>query len=263
MSERRHLPVSVALGSVGLTAPDWLVLAGTLAELPIERVWVWDHLLGRGDPATPVLEALTLAAAALATYPTLNVGTLVLDVTKRHPALVAKSVATIASIAPGRFMLGLGAGGDAAEHAALKIPFGPVDARIAILADTVAACRSMLEGDASPRPNPPVPILVAGDHPASIALAARSADAWVAPVATFDAGVAAVRERAAQAQRRTPHCYVLQELKRSESLAASPFGLDPAGYLANLRERGADAAIVTLRSRADLTDFAALMEHLR
>ena len=118
VTERRHLPVSVALGSVGLTAPDWLVLAGTLAELPIERVWVWDHLLGRGDPATPVLEALTLAAAALATYPTLNVGTLVLDVTKRHPALVAKSVATISSIAPGRFMLGLGAGGDAAEHAA-------------------------------------------------------------------------------------------------------------------------------------------------
>ncbi|MFM2098398.1 MAG: hypothetical protein RIT06_1026, partial [Chloroflexota bacterium] len=42
-----------------------------------------------------------------------------------------------------------------------------------------------------------------------------------------------------------------------------PFGLDPAGYLANLRERGADAAIVTLRSRADLTNFAALMEILR
>ena len=106
-------------------------------------------------------------------------------------------------------------------------------------------------------------MLFRSDHPSSIALAARSADAWVAPVATFDAGVAVVRERAAQARRRTPRCYVLQELKRSESLAASQFGIDPAGYLANLSERGADAAVVTLRSRADLITFAALMDHLR
>ena len=68
--------------------------------------------MGRGAPERPVLEALTLASAALAQHPTLCVGTLVLDVTKRHPALVAKSVATITSFAPGRLLIGLGAGGN-------------------------------------------------------------------------------------------------------------------------------------------------------
>ena len=64
----------------------------------------------------PALVALSLAAAALARYESLAVGTLVLDVTKRHPALAAKSIATIASLAEGRLAVGLGAGGDAADR---------------------------------------------------------------------------------------------------------------------------------------------------
>ncbi|MFM8690575.1 MAG: LLM class flavin-dependent oxidoreductase, partial [Candidatus Limnocylindrus sp.] len=125
--------IGVALGTIGLSATEWLECAGELARLPIERVWIWDHLMGRGAPDRPVLEALTLAAAAVTRHPTLSVGTLVLDVTKRHPALAAKSIAKIASLAEGRMAGGIGAGGDSAEHDALGMEYGIVEDRLELL----------------------------------------------------------------------------------------------------------------------------------
>ena len=110
--------IGIALGTVGLDAREWLQRADQIAQLPIDRLWIWDHLIGRGATPRPALEALALAAAALARCETLRVGTLVLDVTKRHHAVVASWAATVASYAPGRLLLGFGAGGDAAGHLA-------------------------------------------------------------------------------------------------------------------------------------------------
>ena len=62
-----------------------------------------------------VVEPSRLGAAAVRLDASRAVGTLVLDVTKRHAALAAKSSATIASLAEGRLAIGIGAGGDAAE----------------------------------------------------------------------------------------------------------------------------------------------------
>ena len=143
--------LGVALGTIGLSASEWLDCAGELAQLPIERVWIWDHLMGRGAAERPVLEALSLAAAALARYESLAVGTLVLDVTKRHPALAAKSIATIATLAEGRLAVGLGAGGDAAEHQALGMEFGAAEERLTLMEETIGIFRAMLEGDPTQR----------------------------------------------------------------------------------------------------------------
>ena len=101
MTRSAPLTVGVALGTIGLEGDAWLRAAALLATAPIDRLWIWDHLMGRGAPDRPVLEATTLAAAALAQNPNLHVGTLVLDVTKRHPALTAKIAATLDAIAPG------------------------------------------------------------------------------------------------------------------------------------------------------------------
>jgi alkanesulfonate monooxygenase SsuD/methylene tetrahydromethanopterin reductase-like flavin-dependent oxidoreductase (luciferase family) len=143
--------LGVALGTIGLSASEWFDCAGELAQLPIERVWIWDHLMGRGAAERPVLEALSLAAAALARYESLAVGTLVLDVTKRHPALAAKSIATIASLAEGRLAVGLGAGGDAAEHQALGMEFGAAEERLTLMEETIGIFRALLEGDPAQR----------------------------------------------------------------------------------------------------------------
>lgn len=274
--------LGVALGTIGLPANEWLDLAGELAQLPITRVWIWDHLMGRGAPERPVLEALTLASAALARHPALCVGTLVLDVTKRHPALVAKSVATITSFAPGRLLIGLGAGGDAAEHQALGIPYGSSGERLEQLADSVAIFRTMLEGDptarvtraapsgrvaldgaaSSPRPKERVPLYVAGDHPASIDLAAKEGDGWIAPVATFAVGATRLREEERRSGRAagSVSAVVLQELGKDVSLTETPFGSSPNAWLLAQRAAGANEAIITVRSTRDVAALSAMMQ---
>jgi len=276
------IPVGVALGTIGLEGDAWLRAAALLATAPIDRLWIWDHLMGRGAPERPVLEATTLAAAALALNPNLRVGTLVLDVTKRHSALTAKIAATLDAVAPGRFTLGIGAGGDAAEHDALGMPYGEVAERIAALTRQVAVARAMLVGDptgrltlptagslngaaSAPRPGARVRLLIAGDHPSSISLAASFADEWVAPAATFAAGLAQLRECERTTGRTQPpvRTHLLHELRATESLAESPFGSDPETVLAGARTAGADGLIVTVRTERDAQEALQLLAKLR
>lgn len=282
MTRTALLPIGVALGTIGLEGDAWLRAAALLATAPIDRLWIWDHLMGRGAPDRPVLEATSLAAAALALNPNLRVGTLVLDVTKRHPALTAKIAATIDAIAPGRFTLGIGAGGDAAEHDALGMPYGEVGERIAALTEQVAVARAMLSGDpgerltltapgrlngaaSAPRPGARLRLLIAGDHPSSISLAASFADEWVAPAATFAAGLTQLREHERAARRTEPlvRTHLLHELRASETLIESPFGRDPEGVLAEARAAGADGLIVTVRTERDAGDALQLLAKLR
>ena len=282
MTRTSPIPVGVALGTIGLEGNAWLRAAALLAAGPIDRLWIWDHLMGRGAPERPVLEATTLAAAALALNPNLRVGTLVLDVTKRHPALTAKIAATLDAIAPGRFTLGIGAGGDAAEHDALGMPYGEVAERIAALTEQVAVARAMLGGDPSeritinaphglneaasaPRPGARVRLLIAGDHPSSISLAATFADEWVAPAATFTAGLAQLRECERTAGRTQPpvRTHLLHELRATESLTESPFGRDPQGVCAEAHAAGADGVIVTVRTERDAEEALQLLAKLR
>ena len=282
MTRTSPIPVGVALGTIGLEGDAWLRAAALLATAPIDRLWIWDHLMGRGAPERPVLEGTSLAAAALAQNPNLHVGTLVLDVTKRHPALTAKIAATLDAIAPGRFTLGIGAGGDAAEHDALGMPYGEVGERIAALSEQVAVARAMLSGDPSerltlttpaslngaasaPRPGARLRLLIAGDHPSSIGLAASFADEWVAPAATFAAGLAQLRERERATGRAKPlvRTHLLHQLSASERLIDSPFGRDPQGVLAEARAAGADGLIVTVRTERDAEEALQLLAKLR
>ena len=282
MTQTAPLPIGVALGTIGLEGDAWLRAAALLATAPIDRLWIWDHLMGRGAPERPVLEGTTLAAAALAQNPNLQVGTLVLDVTKRHPALTAKIAATLDAIAPGRFTLGIGAGGDAAEHDALGMPYGEVGERIAALSEQVAVALAMLSGDPSerltlatpgslngaasaPRPGARLRLLIAGDHPSSIGLAASFADEWVAPVASFAAGLVQLRERERATGRAKPlvRAHLLHQLSASERLIDSPFGRDPEGVLAEAHAAGADGLIVTVRTEGDAEAALQLLAKLR
>ena len=285
MTRTSPLPVGVALGTIGLEGDAWLRAATLLATAPIDRLWIWDHLMGRGAPERPVLEATTLAAAALALNPNLHVGTLVLDVTKRHPAVTAKIAATLDAIAPGRFTLGVGAGGDAAEHDALGMSYGEVAERIAALTEQVSVVRAMLRGEPSeritlstlstpgsfrgaasaPRPGARLRLLIAGDHPSSIGLATSFADEWVAPVETFAAGYAQLRERERAVRRAEPlvRAHVLHQLRASEALRDSPFGRDPEGVVGAAHDAGAGGLIVTVRTERDAEDAIGLLAKLR
>jgi alkanesulfonate monooxygenase SsuD/methylene tetrahydromethanopterin reductase-like flavin-dependent oxidoreductase (luciferase family) len=96
----------------------------------------------------------------------------------RNPALLAKMAATLCALAPGRVVLGLGAGWKNDEYLAYGYPFPPIRTRIAQLEDTVEIVRRLwttpgpvtFEGrhyavrDAhlQPKPDPLPPIMIGG-----------------------------------------------------------------------------------------------------
>lgn len=137
-----------------------------------DDVWLPDHLLGIPDPDTPVLEAWTTLSALAEATGRVGLGTLVVSATFRAPRVLAKAVATLDEIAPGRLTLGLGAGWLREEHEAFALPFPPHRERVARLVETIAAVR-----ERAPR----VPLLVGGASASLMDVAARHADLWNAP----------------------------------------------------------------------------------
>jgi len=78
-----------------------------------------DHLIGQ-------YAAMPLLAAVAAATERLRVGTFVLNVCLRHPAVLAQDLATLDVLSGGRLEIGLGAGWNKPEHDAIGIGFEPV-----------------------------------------------------------------------------------------------------------------------------------------
>lgn len=116
--------------------PDDLLGAARLAEeAGLDSVWVSDNLLGVPDPARPVLEAWSSLAAVAASTSRITVGTLVLRITVRNRRVLLSMARSMESIAPGRFVLGLGIGDSKTEReqAAFGLAYPPVTERAAEL----------------------------------------------------------------------------------------------------------------------------------
>jgi len=182
-----------------LGAPDgsaWASLAKKAEELGFDVVSLPDHL---GEQFAP-LPALTAAACATTR---LRLSMFVLANDMRHPGVLAKEVATLDVLSGGRVELGLGAGWDQGEYAALGIPFDRPSVRIARLEESVRAIRALLAGEAvsaqgdhyrlqglSVRPGPVqpggVPIVLGGGGRKMLSLAGRLGD--IVSVATENNG---------------------------------------------------------------------------
>lgn len=92
-------------------------------ELGFTSLWAWDHLfLGSRQPF-PQLEALTTLAVLASHTTTIELGTGILVLPIRDPALLAKTAATIQSVSQGRLRLGLAAGWYEREFDATGTPF--------------------------------------------------------------------------------------------------------------------------------------------
>ena len=145
-----------------------------------------DHLLGQHAP----VPLLTAAAAATER---LRVGTFVLNVDLRHPAVLAQELASLDVLSGGRLEIGIGAGWNRPEYDAIGVPFEPVPVRVARLAEAVAVLKGCfgdepfsLAGehyritghDGLPKPvqRPHPPIMVGGGGRRTLTLAAREAD---------------------------------------------------------------------------------------
>jgi probable F420-dependent oxidoreductase len=131
-----------------------------------------------------------VGAAAATTH--LRVGTNVLNNDLRRPVLVARDAATVDLMSDGRLQLGLGAGHMKAEYDQAGLAFERGRIRVERLAEAVTIVKGLLAGDpvtfsgrhyrvtghTIPRPvqRPHPPILIGGNGPRLLALAAREAD---------------------------------------------------------------------------------------
>ncbi|MBV2364004.1 TIGR03619 family F420-dependent LLM class oxidoreductase [Streptomonospora nanhaiensis] len=191
-------------------------LARRAEDLGYGAVWLPDHPLppaGYSDTYGGVFEPLVLLTAIAGATRSVRLGTSVLILPLRDPFLLAKQAATLERLAPGRLVLGVGAGWEEAEFTALGVDFadrgGRTDEALALIRHLHTVGRGPFEGPRfgfetgvfAPAPTAPVPLLVGGISAAALRRAARHSDVWQAvPGITaerFGALAAALRERAA------------------------------------------------------------------
>jgi F420-dependent oxidoreductase-like protein len=179
------------------TWPELLALWQELDTLDYDTAWLFDHFLPIfSDPTGPCLEGWTgLAALAIATK-RIRLGLMVTGNTYRHPAVLAKSAATVDIISGGRLILGLGAGWFELEHKEYGIPFSTIGGRLGRLDETLTIIKSLFTAertnfsgkhfkleDASFNPKPvqkPHPTILIGATGERVALkiVARHAQMW-------------------------------------------------------------------------------------
>ena len=105
--------------------PEYRAIARMAEQAGFDSIWVGDHLLYRyesGETRGPWEAWTTLAGLAEATE-TITIGPLVAATAFHTPFMLAKLAATVDEISGGRLVLGLGAGWNATEFAAIDAPF--------------------------------------------------------------------------------------------------------------------------------------------
>jgi len=180
----------------------------------IDRLFTGDHVTfgdGRGFDGLLTATAVAMASRRLA------VQTAVYLLPLRHPVPVARQVATLAGLAPGRLVFGVGIGGeDPAELRACGIDPASRGRR---MDEALAVLRPLLAGHVvtrsgaffrldqvriAPAPEPPVPVVIGGRSDAALRRVARHGDGWlglwVSP-SRYAAAVELIAKHAADAGR--------------------------------------------------------------
>ena len=265
------LPIGVTLRTIRAEPGWWLESARRLDEAGYAGVWGWDHFMGRGDLTVPVVEGWTALAMAAGATSRISLGSFVLNVVNRHPAVVARMASTLQIASGGRLVLGMGIGGHPKEHAAYGIEFPPTPERVARLEEAVAVIRALwtggpvtrespyyplVEAYARPVPDPAPPIIIGGETPAGARLAARIGDGWTSFEERFVGDLPVYLEalHAAGKRREEQTLYVgfQGEWLSDESLDDSPWVREPRETWERWRDAGADGAIVLARTTADV-----------
>ena len=124
-----------------LPGMTWLDSVREVEQLGYSTLFVPDHF----DEGLGPLAAIASAAAVTER---LRVGVLVLDCDFRHPAVVARELATIDAISGGRLEVGLGAGWKALDYERSGIPMDRPGVRVGRLIEHAA----VLVADVGPVP---------------------------------------------------------------------------------------------------------------
>ncbi|HEX7256038.1 MAG TPA: LLM class flavin-dependent oxidoreductase [Gaiellaceae bacterium] len=166
-------------GQEGVSWEQWLALGEACERHGIGTMFRSDHYLSQTEPNRPATDAWTQLAALAARTASLRLGTLVSPVTFRHPAVVAKSAATVDHLSGGRVEVGMGAGWMAEEHERFGISFPETSERLRMLAEHVEHVDRQLREDPLVVQQPRPPLIVGGSAGRGTAdPAARFADEY-------------------------------------------------------------------------------------
>lgn len=265
------LPIGVCIRSIRAEPRWWLESARRLEEAGYSGVWVWDHFMGH-DKTDPVVECWTILAATAGATSRMTVGSFVLNVMNRHPAVLARMASTLNIVSGGRLMLGIGIGGNPGEHEALGIPFPAAPERVSRIEEAVAVLHALWTGGpvtrpspyyplvdayARPIPEPPPRIIVGGETAPGARLAARIGDGWSTFDTNFEANLPLYLETLeASGKRRSDQLVIVgdqgDDWLDNGRLAGTGWIRDPRATWQRWSEAGADAAIVTAKSNEDI-----------
>ena len=158
-------------------------------DTPIERVFVGDHVTFRDGTG---FDGLQFATAVAVASTRLTVQTAVYLLPLRHPVPVARQVSAVAWLAPGRFVFGVGVGGeDPGEVRACGIDPATRGRR---LDEALPILRALLDGRAvtekgtffdlagvtiAPPPPVAVPIVMGGRSEKALRRVGRFGDGWL------------------------------------------------------------------------------------
>jgi probable F420-dependent oxidoreductase len=159
-------------------------------ELGFDMVLLSDHLVG----GRPTHETWTLLTWLASRTSRVRLGTNVLGLPYRHPAVTAKMAGTLQRLSGGRFVLGLGGGGSDAEFHAFGLPVREPRQKIDALEEALEVIRrlwsesqvtfhgrhySVHEATIDPRPEEPIPLWLGTYGPRALRLTGRIADGWI------------------------------------------------------------------------------------
>jgi probable F420-dependent oxidoreductase len=247
--------IGVALGGYG-DAGRYTAAVDRLEEMGVDSLWVQEMVFG------PLVEPFIGMAHALARTSRLKVGTGVAVLPGRHPVLVAKQLASLAALSPGRVLPAFGLQPARADER----PMFPVPAgrRGAVFDESLELLRLLLREEnvsftgqyftveaatVGPLPPKPIDIWTGGSAPGALRRTGRLADGWLGSFLTpteSRAAREAIQAAAADAGRE------IEEDHFGISLAVATSGI-PASFVDSVRRRrpGADPAALIATSWAD------------
>ena len=235
--------IGISLGAAGVPG-EFSAAVDELERVGVDSLWLPEMVYG------PLVDPFIGMAHALSRTAKLKVGTGVSVLPGRHPVLVAKQLASLAGLAPGRVLPVFGLRPARRNERDLF----PVAAgqRAAVFDESLQLLRLLLRQDTvsfegafftvqgasvGPLPAKPLDIWLGGTAPGALQRIGRLADGWLASLITpqeAGAGRRAIEAAAAAAGREVePDHYGI-------SLAVATEGI-PAGLIAAVRDRRPDA----------------------
>jgi F420-dependent oxidoreductase-like protein len=193
----------VHTGLQDTTVEELLAVWRQAEERGFDWLSVWDHFYAASALSGTASdyhchEAVAMHAALACSTTRVRCGCLVYCAGYRHPAVLAKAIATIDHLSGGRADIGLGAGWAQPEYAAFGFPFPSAGPRLDLLEESAACVRSLLRDEATdfqgrhfqltdarlvPRPRQAeLPIWIGGGgERRTLRIVARYADGWNVP----------------------------------------------------------------------------------